>query len=540
MKCPVCGYENDPDDVECIACGSDMALSAESIAIEKRRSEEAMQRYHQQQKELRRELGIDEPEEEPLVMEGGGDDASLAGQAETFEPPLEMETLPSDFHSDGLLCPQCGHRNGAGSVECARCGVIFSKLKDAPGNGNRAAAGLQPRGIHLDSPPHGPEAAPAPNRQGTMQDDLGECVQDSASGYSPYVREVKTDPWAGAKAVGARAKAAWERADVAAKGAAVLKKIRGLGQWLKGVRPRWYGAALCVILVLALLPFAYKGGVSLKAAWDKRARVKHETALVEAFTQDNVAIRAEIRSLANGHKFNEARAALQRYDIPPLKKKIAALERYLEEKETYARVLAVPAWKFETNYTLFSRLVDLNPESELYRSKQSLYKKRLADQCYDKALKIYRGQKNDAALSAKAVALIEQAVGFYPANRDYKTLRSKVIRGDLLYYKGNGSLQMALRDEGRGKKAAYAKQRKITIWLRNTSDETLYINPEFFTLETRNGKRIKYNNMMATGLQGKLGPGEKTAGVLYFRTLAMPRRLVFDHLVVGTVQREFP
>jgi len=522
MKCPVCGYLNDPDDVECIACGSDMALSAESIAIEQRRSEEAMERYRLQQKELRRELGIDEPEEEPLVMAGGGDEPVEVDSPGSSGASLEMESIPSDFYADAVLCPQCGFRNDNEASECGRCGVIFSKLKRAGGNGNGELSGPLPE-----------------TARGAVLDDLGESVVDTGTGYTPYVRQVPVESWSGAKSTGRRVKAVWEGADFSGRGETALKGLQGLGGRMKSVRPMWYGLALGLLLLLVALPFAWKGGVLLKAEWEQRSRLKFEAALVDEFSRNHAALRAEIRSFADGKKFEEARAALDRFDIEPLQAKIEPLKRYLEEKETYARVLKVPAWKFETNYTLFSRLVALDPSSSFYKGKQEFYKKRFAGQCYDKALRHYQGRKNDAAQSAKAVALIDQAVGFYPQNRDFKELRRKLIHADLLYYKGNGSLQMALRDEGRGK-TIHTKQRKITIWLRNSSDATLYINPDFFTLETRNGKSLKYNNVMATGFQGKLVPGAKTAGVLYFRTLSMPRQLTFEHLVAGTIQREFP
>ncbi len=548
MKCPVCGYENDSEDVECIACGSDMALAEESIAIEKRRSEEAMERYHEQQRELRRELGIESPEDARPAATAPEEDVAVEGQAGPWEASLELEDIPSDFHSNDVLCPQCGFRNGEGAIECARCGVIFSKLKNSLGNGNRngLAAGSSNGGIDIDPSKYGlesmpPDSAepPVSNGRSAHLDDLGECFVDTDPGYSPYVHEVKTEPWAGAKATGRWVKDVYEGADFAGKGEKARHGLQRLGRWLKGLNPKWYGVTLGVLLVLVSLPFVWKGGGLLMSEWEQRSRVKREAMLVEEFDQNNSAIRSEIRTLANNNKFEEARAALSRFDIPPLKSKLTSLERYLDEKETYAKVLTVPAWKFETNYTLFTKLVALNPSSELYRSKQDFYKKRLAGQCYDKALRYYQSQKNDAAESAQAVALIEKSVAFYPKNRDYRDLRRKLVTANLLFYKGNSDLQMALRDEGRGK-ATYEKQRKISVWLRNTGDEALYINPDFFTLMTSNGKTLKCNNMMETGFDGKLAPGGKTAGVLFFRTLAMPRQLTFEHLVAGTVQREFP
>lgn len=506
-----------------------MALSAESIALEKRRSAEAMERYHEQQRELRRELGIDDPE----PSSPGAGDGSAAPDARVAPGVsfLEMEAMPSDFHANVTLCPQCGFRNGVDALECARCGVIFSKLKGGQGRGrgdrhNGLAGGVDP------STPPGTRPAP-------FLDDLGDCFVEARPGYSPYVHEVKAKPWAGASAVRRWVARMWQAADVTERAKAAREGGLRLGRRLKGLRPRWYGLLAGVVVVAVALPFLWKGAVSVKAGWDLRSLHKREAALVAEFTRDSEAIDTGIRALARAEKFGEARTALARFEIDPLKGRLEPLERYLEEMETYARVRLVSASDYETNHALFVRLLALNPTNELYLSKEDHYKKLLADQCYERAEVLFHKQRGDEAASAKAVALIERAVGFYPQNRDYKALRVALIEADLLYYKGNGNLQMALRDEGRGS-ASYEKQRKISVWIRNSSAEALYINPDYFTLETKNGKILKYNNMMETGLVGKLEPGEKTAGILYFRTLAMPRKLTFEHLVAGTVQRTFP
>ena len=504
MKCPVCGYENESDDLECIACASDMALAAESIAVEKRRSDEAMARYHEQQNELRRELGIKgAPKETPPTVSPG-------------EPPLEMAAQSSPPPSPKLCCPQCGFGNRDEDIECGRCGVVFSKLK-APASG--FAMG-------------GPNSGESPGKMdaGALYGDLGETPLDPPVELGR--RGPQADTWGQTKrGFGKVLGVAWR---------GLAPRFFAWMRWLKGLKPIWYGGALGVLLLMAALPFAWREGGAMKARWDLRAQVKQSQLLVEEFSRDGDAIGQEIRGLVDGKKFGEAHGVLQRFDIPALGKELSPLKRYLEEKELYAQVRKVPARKFEENYTLFTRLVILNPSSKLYRSKQALYKKRFADQCYREALLYSKSGKSDARESDEMVDKIEKARDFYPQNKQYKALCRELVRGNLLFYKGNANFQMALRDEGRGTSSRHRNQRKITVWMKNSSDKTLYINPEFFTLETSNGKRVKYNNMAASGFKGKLAPGEKTAGVLYFRTLAMPRQLIFEHLIAGTVQREFP
>ena len=494
MKCPVCGYENESGDLECIACTSDMALAAETMAVEKRRSDEALARYHAQQNELRRELGIKGPKE--------GTQKETPSSVVRDESVVKMEEgnghSPAKEHS----CPQCGFGNKDDDVECGRCGVVFHKL--------RASTGKFPMG--------GPRPGEAPGAMDSHVE-LGGGI-------------ARAHKWGKTKGeAGEALRAGWRR---------VGELFFALVCWLKGLKPMWYGAALGALLVMLALPFAWKEGAAIKARWEFRAQVKQSRLLVEEFLKNGDAIGQKIRGLADGRKFVEAHEVLQQFDLPVLQEKLIPLKRYLEEKELYAQVRKVPAWEFEKNYTLFTRLVGLNPSREIYRSKQALYKKRFADQCYKAALEYSRSGKTDARQSDEMVAKIQKALTFYPKNKRYKALCRELIRGNLLFYKGNANFQMALRDEGRGTSSLHRNQRKITVWLKNSSDKTLYINPELFTLKTSNGKSLKYNNMAASGFKGKLAPGEKTAGVLYFRTLAMPRQLIFEHLIAGVVQREFP
>ncbi|MCG8470576.1 MAG: DUF4352 domain-containing protein [Desulfobacterales bacterium] len=502
MKCPVCGYESHSDDAECIACGSDMALAAASIALEKKRSEEAMERYEKQKKELRIELGIESAEDEPSADEEPKEMTGLQMESSVLNgSSIEVEGLSAEY-SPGFLCPQCGFKNREKEQECARCGVVFRKLKETEG-----------RDRVLDDAPLGSQA-----------------------GYDPYVRQVEEpDPFKGVKAVGE----ALGRVDFSAAVGGAKGVVATFFEWLKGFSPKAWGGVLIALILLISMPFGWKAAVKVKGSASDYLSRRHEAKLVQLYEKEGGTIRTDVRRLVKEGNYDQARQRIARFDIDPLKTDIGDLKRWIEERELYSQVLKVPAWKFETNYTMFNRLVELNPSKKLYVAKREYYKKRWADRCYDEALHYFKGDRNNSAESSKAVALIEKAVGFYPLNKAYQSLRKDLITADLLFYKGSHGLQMALRDEGRGTNTK-KHLRKVDVWLHNTSGGVLYINPELFLLKTKNGKSLKYTEKYSTGLKSKLNPGEKTAGVLYFKTLSTPKSITFGHPVGGVVKRDFP
>ena len=111
MKCPDCGFECLPDDVECLACGVDIVSAAENKEKERIRSIEAAERKEKYDIELKKELGLI-PDDEQLNVE-----------QETGS------TLEETFKKKPV-CPKCGAERYPDTLECFRCGVIFDKLKD--------------------------------------------------------------------------------------------------------------------------------------------------------------------------------------------------------------------------------------------------------------------------------------------------------------------------------------------------------------------------------------------------------------------------
>ena len=130
--------------------------------------------------------------------------------------------------------------------------LIFSKLKRTAGNSHGLSFGAQNGGIAIDPAKYGldampPDSAPSvPYRREEVLDDLGECFVDTGSGYSPYVHEAKAEPWSRAKATGRWVKDVCAGADFVGKGETVRQGGQRVWWWLKGVKPKWYGAILGV------------------------------------------------------------------------------------------------------------------------------------------------------------------------------------------------------------------------------------------------------------------------------------------------------
>lgn len=61
-------------------------------------------------------------------------------------------------------------------------------------------------------------------------------------------------------------------------------------------------------------------------------------------------------------------------------KKTLTAKNKKKEKELYARVIKIPASDVNTNYKMYKQLVQLNPNSRLYRTKRDLYKTKLQKQ----------------------------------------------------------------------------------------------------------------------------------------------------------------
>ena len=114
MKCPDCGFECLPDDVECLACGVDIASAVENKEKERVRGIEAAERKARYDIEFKKEMGLI-PDDDDL------------------KPVTKGTTLEETFKKKPT-CPKCGAERLPEALDCIRCGIIFEKLKSG-GNG---------------------------------------------------------------------------------------------------------------------------------------------------------------------------------------------------------------------------------------------------------------------------------------------------------------------------------------------------------------------------------------------------------------------
>lgn len=603
MKCPECGFDCLPDDVECLACGIDIAAAAENKEKERIRSIEAAERKAKYDIKMKKELG--------LVPDEGEKPAPKTGN-----------TLEETFKKK-LTCPKCGAERHPDAKDCLRCGIIFDRLEgkksseDAsprevvPANGNQPSAlQTQPANAGQTLPPEdrtkeidlkdlvmvdeskktAPEAfvqteppveeiavakPESMDSQVKTQDQSRQETETPPTSESPVNVETAMKPAAPEKGVVNDLSPAPSIADnekteiinidqfkpriktpppqITFK-EKLRKNMSGTYQRLepglrktganvkaffKSKRNLTVLGAIALVLVLA---FTAKYGVSYyeKA---KEERIKREYAeKLEKIRLDFVTrkddINNKIRALILSRLFEDAGKEIALYDIPSLQNDLKPLKNFMKEMILFEKAKTIPVNEFENNYRAFLELHAMAPDNELYLTKSNLYKKKFADREYGKAKAYLSGKSKNVDELGKALSNINQSLELFPDSKEYNAVKVKLLTEQLLYYEGNENILMAVRDDGMGKKLL-SNQRKLTIWLKNISNETVYVNVQYFTMVGNDNKRYTYNDM-GKKLSSKLEPGEESVGELYFRTKARPKKLIFNHLIKGQISRVFP
>lgn len=620
MKCPECGFECLPDDVECLACGTHIAAAIENKEKERIRSIEAAQRKAQYDLEFKKELGLIPDDDKKGAPKEG---------ASTLEETFKQQAV----------CPKCGHPRNEAVGECLRCGVIFDRLT-ATSNGGRippepsapppptaapsspppmTAAGPEDKTSEIDlsllkplapdEPANpmpvndagqaaeggsvGDHVEPTPSTESVATDiqqavtgsDDGNGDDDDLSnltlerGPAPVGHEEPVRPLPPAvppvqptepapepsdekteiiqirksgprKRTPARPKpegpklgetigSAWEKTQELS----VTAFSVGWAQFLRLTADKKKTAKVLIALsVIVVLAVATPMGLSFYKTM-KIERLKREHAQkLETIRNDFIAHQQEISNKINlmisNNRFDSAEKEIALYDIPLLQNELTPLKNHLTEMRLFEKARMIPAVEFEKNYLAFAELLELNPSSALYKTKKEFYKQKLAASEFSLAESYAKGANKNLTDLNKAVDAIERALALYPTSKTYLSLKRSLLTEKLLYYEGNDKLVMAVQDDGMGKKL-YSGQRRLTIRLKNISQETVYINVQFFTMIGTDKTRYTYNDI-GRRFKTKLLPGETTQGELYFRTKARPAKVIFSHLIAGEISREFP
>lgn len=573
MKCPECGFECLPGDLECLACGVHIGSALENKEKERIRAIEAIERKAQYELELKKELGLIPSEEEKIT-------------------PVQGNTLEETFKKKPS-CPKCGAERKPDALECVRCGVIFDKFKYGSNNVPSKSSGSSSDQKSLEESTESvklpssmdvfdadktdeinletldlllKEHPKEPHEDGTSGPGLavhpvhvtGQDPKDTDSSVKPVrnSQEIPADEGVDVpKAPRSREfnirsfqkkESTWDiyRNKIVQRSGHVMARIRGFWSWFEqtcGSRNKALastGIALIVLVILSFSPAIYNWTSSVYQGFQEKAELKRQKNIASEFLKNKDGITNKIIQELEKGNFEEAEKVLSSYDVPPLKKELSTLKNYYEEKQIFRTLGQIPRGQFESLFKTYARLAELNPQNESYR--QGLEKARLdyAESLYAKAVGFHNTGKKDPERLDQGIRLIKKAVEVMPGASKYQDLKFRMIKEKLLFYDGNDKIAMAVRDDGMGQRL-FSGQRKISVWILNRSQERIFINVQYFTMLGKNGLKYTYNDT-GSKLSGKLEPGEQTFGELYFRTGTSPAKLTFNHLVCGKIFREFP
>lgn len=580
MKCPECGFEYLDGDEECLACGVHLASAAENKEKERIRAVEANERKERYDIELKKELGLIPAD----------DDAVEPGQGKTLQDVFKKK--PS--------CPKCGAERHPEALECIRCGVIFDKYKFGS-NGfktERASTPLKTESSPVVPPPQwtdreddktdeidlarldqlltesNPETFDGLDQPLEMESRLSKVTSDpvveipATTTISNQTRDVQGPD---VKPDSLDNKKLAEKNSNKVDGAPRFKirnpqksettweiyqrktKTR-IDSFMTGAKSMWnsfesycggrvkalrnVGILIFVLFLIVSSPMIYSFSIDVINRFQVKAEQKRQNEVQLNFFSHRDDITNRITKNITERQLDSAEKEIAALDIPALKNELRPLKNYLSEIRISEEADRIPASNYEKKFEAYSQLVELNSQNETYRSKREEYRLKFADNEYIKAIGYYNKGKKDPNLLDKSIKTIKKSVDLFPDSNKYKELKSTLIKQKLLFYEGNDKIAMAVRDDGMGKRL-FSDQRKLSVWLVNKSQETVYINVQYFTMVGKNGLNYTYNDT-GSRLSGKIEPGQQTWGELYFRTSTSPAKLTFNHLVCGKISRDFP
>ncbi|MBW1893362.1 MAG: hypothetical protein JRI91_06660 [Deltaproteobacteria bacterium] len=508
MECPKCGYERQPEDINCQLCGVDFGL-LERQEEEKRTLKEKAKKHKGAEEHIH------------LSMEDKAPESEISSRSE-ISPGSEIST--DTFMEED--CPKCGYERKKDNQECPNCGLIYAKHEDMV---TRKEAEKAAKKIA--------EQKKFTEEKAKIQKELKKGVAKAQAKREEEARITKEAE-------------VQEPIDESIKQKKALKdKVLEILQPIKQHKKK---IAIVLIAIFAVA-FAGWGGTVLFKNWQKHAgeervrseKNKEKQKLIEynkkiavAFRKDRAEIENYLRSLIDKRKFDAYKKEMDRYDIPLLKDELSDLKKYFKEIELFDKVKWVSGKEYEKNYGLYLELQKLNPDNKLYLKKIKYYQKKFADQKYLQAKNYFNKKKPYRSELKNALTAIEMAIDLNGAQKKYLKIKSRLINAELLFYEGNDKIKMAVRNDGLTS-GRTGGQRKLYVWIKNTGSSPFYVNVEYFILVGRNNKKYKYNNC-SRELLANLQPGEATQGYLYFYTSVKPKKLVFSHINVGTVSRVFP
>ncbi len=501
MECPKCGYERESGDTHCSLCGVDFDL------LEQQKAEK---------KALKN------------ITKNGG---SLQAGDLALETGKDQTAASSSGDVVGE-CPKCGFSRRSDENECRHCGVIFEKHEQLTEQKKTEAETRKRK-----------EQQRIAEKHARIQEEAKKGIQ-AAQVKRAREQEVKK------QADKAREEENQAEGDAADKPSrAVNDQVDKAVTYLKGNQRKF---AVAVVAIVAVLVVGW-GVTALVKNWmaggeQKRIIAQQEEArrkladeykkTADEYYTNKAEIDAALISIIDRRYFDLFDQKIKKYDIPPLENDMSRIKKYLEEIKLVDRAKSIPGREYETNYRIYSKLYQMNPRNKGYAKKVKIYRKKLADKNYRDAKSFFSKKERFRSDLRVALAEIDKAIQLEGPQKKYRKLKVQLKNAGLLFYEGNDQVQMAVRNDG-VTKGATGGQRKIYVWIKNISTEPFFVNVDFFTMVGSNNKRYSYNDC-SRKLLTQLQPGKETEGYLYFYTSTKPRKLVFSHVIAGTISRRFP
>ena len=580
MKCPECGFEYLPGDEECLACGVHLASAADNKEKERIRAIEANERKERYDIELKKELGLIPADDDKVE-------------------PSKGQTLQEAFKKKPS-CPKCGAEKHPDASECIRCGVIFDKYKYGS-NGSKTEkpsapvktepspvvpppqwtdreddktdeidlarldqllTETEPQSIDEFEQPLEMESVSLAGTPGSVVD-IPESVampKQTKNVQEPDSQSVSLDDKKETEKISKKENGTQrfkirtpQKSDTTWEIYQRKTKTR-ISSFTTGLKSLWnsfetscggrkkalrnVGILAFVLILIACSPMIYSFSKNVIKGFQVRAEMARQKEVQLNFFSHRDDITNRITKNITERQFQSAENEIAALDIPALKNELRPLKNYLSEIRISEEADRIPENNYEKKFETYSKLVELNSQNDNYRSKREEYRLKYADNEYIKAMSYYNKGKKDPSLLDKSLKTIEKSVALYPGFNKYQSLKTTLIKQKLLFYEGNDKIAMAVRDDGMGKRL-FSDQRKLSVWVLNKSQETVYINVQYFTMLGKNGLKYTYNDT-GSRLSGKIEPGQQTWGEIYFRTSTSPAKLTFNHLVCGKISREFP
>ncbi len=499
MECPKCGYDRQPEDTHCELCGVDFGLLDRQAAEKKQLKKKALKQAGKKSSEQKLELEITEPE--------------------TFsqESPVSGE------------CPKCGAGRKAGDVECPRCGVIYKKHEQLliQQQADKEAAKKAEEQRLLE-------------KKAQIQQEAEEAIVKAKAKREAEARklaekdqEVKQPDTEDGKKFYQKITDALDKVVARLKGNA--KKI-----------------AACTLIVFFVFAAGW-GVVTLVLNWqesnererltsrqrEEQQRLEEERKKIFSYFRVNRnELSSHFKSLIEKRKFDRYTSEIKKYQIPSLEGDLDEIKKYFEEIKIFDSAKRIPGRDYEKNYDIYSLLCKMAPKNQVYRKKRNIYRKKLAEKNYLKAMGFLNKKNRVRSDLTASLAAIDRAIQLEGKRKKYNKIKYELKNAVLLFYEGNENVHMAVRNDGLTK-GATGGQRKLYVWLKNVGSSPFFVNVEYFTLVGKNKKRYSYNNC-SRELIVNLQPGQDTGGFLYFYTSSRPAKLIFSHISAGTVSRIFP